>query len=120
MKINDEKLYKLLEKKDALVLAGRKQSELVEKEQQELNKCGLKIQKIKDKVVPLMNGYKKQWREEGVLGEFEEVTGVELVDGEIVITKVDMLEEYKKALREQMYGAEEPNDETDEGEAKDA
>lgn len=91
--IEDDKLKALLEKKDEAVADGKKQYAAVEREQNKLNKCGLKIQKMKDKIIPLVNA------QEFEKTEFEEIQSVSIEDGKIVMTVFDLVEEYKEAVR---------------------
>ena len=89
--INNEKLKTLLKKKGDLITEGRKITEEISKLEEERNKLGLKVQKLKDQIVPIVMDETK-----GKLAEFEEIENVELKDGEIEVRTYDAIEEYKK------------------------
>lgn len=116
MKIKDKKIAKYLAQKDELIQKGRKLSQEIEKAQKELNKLGLKVQKIKDRVSPLMAKYEKQWLEDGTLGEYEVIANVELKGDEIIVAIDDMHKMFMDQLDKQMknirYETKKPSDET--------
>jgi hypothetical protein len=94
--LDNPKLVKLLEEKELAVKEGREQYKVVEKEQQKLNKCGLKIQKYKDKIIPLVKELTKD-----LLGEYEDLSEVKLENGKVILTIVDKVEEFKKTWKEE-------------------
>ena len=91
IKINNKELSSLLGKKNEFVLQGREFSKQIEKLEAERNKCGLQIQKLKDKIVPIV---KKEV--DGKLGEFEDITTVELYGSDVIINTYDVVEDFKK------------------------
>ena len=91
MKIQSKELVNLLEKKNELVNEGRAISKEIEKQETERNKVGLQIQKLKDKILPLVAKLT-----DGKLAEFEEITQVENKDGEIEVTVVNVVEDFKR------------------------
>jgi hypothetical protein len=58
------------------------------------NKIALKIQKFKDKLIPML---KKEIKPH--LKEFEDTQTVELKDGKVVVETFDYLEDYKARFR---------------------
>ena len=89
IKIEDEKLAKYLEEKNLLVKDGRNLNADIEKIQTVLNKIALKIQKLKDKIIPRAEEYCTN------LGEFEELVTINMEDGKVVLEILDRVEEYK-------------------------
>lgn len=71
--------------------AYRDEKEKLEKER---NKIALKIQKIKDKVIPLI---KKEVAPQ--IGEYEDIESSEIINDEVVIKTFDRLEEFKKSFK---------------------
>ena len=108
VKLKNDKLYDLLKQKTEAVSEGQaifKEKEEVEKR---LNKAGLKIQKYKDKIVPLVQGLTKN-----EVGAFEDLVSVNIKDGEIILTIVDKVEEFKNRWLEAKYEAtKKPDDRT--------
>ena len=95
-KFEDEKIFKLLEKKKKLLDGGKKSIEELTRLNTEVEKVNNKIQKIKDQLNPLV----KEREEEMDIGEFEVVATVEIEDNKINVTIVDEIEGYKQLLRE--------------------
>lgn len=58
------------------------------------NKIALKVQKIKDKVVPLIHKYVKP-----LLKEYEDIETAKLEDGKVVIETFNHLEQWKKNFK---------------------
>lgn len=91
----DDKLKKLLEEKGVLVTEGRELTRRIEELEKERAKIGLKIQKVKDKIAPIVDA-----KINPQLDEFEDIETVEIKDGMILVRKFSQLEEFKKAWRE--------------------
>ena len=102
IKINHKELGSLLSKKNELVTEGREISKQIEKLETERNKVGLQIQKVKDKLIPLVKKLT-----EGKLEQFEEITTVEPYGSEIVINTCNVVEDFKRQYLEQTKGQEE-------------
>ena len=96
IKLKNDKLYQLLEKKDVLIKEGREISKRIEKDDQERHKIGLKVQKLKDKTAQLLE------KEDIETGEFEYIQQLDVKDGEVVVTVQDSVEEFKKAYLERI------------------
>ena len=75
-----EKHYQLRDKKEKL--------------ERERNKVALKIQKIKDKVIPMI-----QKSVMPHLKEYDDIEKAEVVDDEVVVTTFNRLEEFKKQFK---------------------
>lgn len=90
----DKTMVETLKKKDEIIKEARKISADIEKLEGERAKLGLKVEKIKGKV--------RSWVEKNVKleGEFEEIEKVDVVNGVVVVTSFDMVEEFKKGIRE--------------------
>lgn len=91
----DDKMKKLLEEKGVLVNEGRELTKKIEELEKERAKVGLKIQKVKDKLIPIVESKIKPQLE-----EFEDIETVEVKGDMIVVKKFSHLEEFKKAWRE--------------------
>jgi len=89
----DEKVAKLLIEKTGLIKDGRAISEDIEKLENDRNKVALRVQKIKDKIIPFAKKIKKDQ-----LGRYEDIQSIDLVGENIVLTTFDYIEEYKKQL----------------------
>ena len=101
--LTNQKLAKLLEERSPLVQAGRDlqdEMEAMKKTFQEKidaqSKVAEKINKIKDKIVPILH---KEMQ--GKLAEFEDTREAEIRDGVIIVTVGDHLEDFKKRFHEQ-------------------
>jgi len=97
MELENTKLKVLLVKRGELVEKGRKISVNIEKEQLELNKLQLQIQKNKDKMVPLVDSLDID------LKETEQINKIELKKGKIIIDKYDVVAEYKRKYLKKKY-----------------
>jgi len=106
-KFKDEEVQVLLKEKDEIVKAGRALSKETETE---LEKKNQQIQKIKDKVKPMVNPYVDKME----LGEFEVPTEVTVKDGEVLVQIVDQVESYKELLRKQKEDGNKKPSETSE------
>ena len=89
----DEKVAKLLIEKTGLIKDGRAISEDIEKLENDRNKVALRVQKIKDKIIPFAKKIKKDQ-----LGRYEDIQSIDLLGEDIVLTTFDYIEEYKKQL----------------------
>lgn len=101
MKIPSKELIELLSKKTVLIDEARGYSKEIETLEETRRKVGLQVQKIKDKVIPLVKKLT-----DGKLAEFEEITQVDIKDGEIDITVVNVVEDFKRDYLEAKKKAE--------------
>jgi hypothetical protein len=97
MIIKQKKLVGLLNEKDILVTSGRAISKDIEKLENDRRKVGLQIQKLKDKILPMVDELTKD-----KLQEFEEITAVNVhSEDEIEVLVTNVIEDFKKAYIEQ-------------------
>lgn len=110
MKFQNKELYDYLQEKDKLVAEAREKSKQIEDLESERNKIALQVQKIKDKVIPIVEEIT-----EGQLGEWEAIEEVKPTENEneVEVTTFDQVEEYKKFLLEKKN--EEKVTETEDG-----
>lgn len=97
--IKNKELQGILEKKQAAVDAGQLQYKKFEEEQKKLNKCGLLVQKYKDKAVPILEVIEREYRSKGLLDEFDEISGTKIEDGKVVIEYFNVVEAFKQQIR---------------------
>lgn len=99
MKIINKELFGLLKDKEKLVNEGRKISVKIESLETQRNKLALQVQKIKDKIIPIV-----MKETEGKLGKYEDITEVITtpVINEVEIHIYDELEQFKKFLDEKI------------------
>lgn len=97
----DKKIAKLLVEKAELIKQGRELSKRIEQDESDRNKLALRVQKIKDKIMPFAKKIKKK-----ELGKYEDIQSIELDGDNIVITTFNYLDEYKKALDEKIKKGE--------------
>lgn len=105
IKVTNAELKGWLEEKDTLVKEGRKLSEEIEELEAKRNTCGMQIQKLKDKIIPLA--------EELVaphLPEFGMLTTINIDEEEIRLDFVDQVEEFTKMLRDKKTNPDEAKD----------
>jgi len=91
-KIVDEKLKAIpedLAKEHKGLMAERERAE------RDRNKIALKVQKVKDRIIPIIQ---KEVRPK--LEKYEDLENVDVVDGEIVVKTFSHLEEFKKRFDE--------------------
>lgn len=88
--IDSPELLALLDKKGALIDEGRVISGKIEDLQTELNKKGLQVQKVKDKITVAVDELMKPH-----LGEYEFWNHTEIVDGKVAVDYVNAMEEFK-------------------------
>lgn len=90
--IKDAKIKKLLEQRDVEVKKGReleKQKQTIEQEQR---KIGLLLNRIKEKVTPMVNAHAKKES----FNPYEVISAVQITDGQVVMTVTDSLELWKE------------------------
>jgi len=97
MKLEHKELFSLLKDKEKLVTEGRNLSTRIESLETQRNKLALQVQKIKDKIVPILKELT-----DGQLAEFEEVSEVHTLPilNQVEITTYDQLEQFKEYLKE--------------------
>jgi len=98
VELQNAKLHKLLEEKANLVEEGKSFQKKVEKLQKEQRKIGLKLNKVKEKVLPLIAGESTKLD----IGQFEAPMNVNIIDGKSILTIVDRVEDFKKRLLEKL------------------
>ncbi len=108
-KIANKDIRALLTERNKWVMKGRKldgeMRELKEKFDAmsvELNKCALQLDKVRDKLIPLV---KREVEPLAGLEEFEEINSVEINKGELVVEVIDRVEEFKGREREKKVQA---------------
>jgi hypothetical protein len=96
IKIQNSKIFTLVGEYKAKAQEINKVVDEIEKIEKERNKIGLQIQKLKDKLSPLV-----EKATESEVGEFEMVTNIQQSkeDGVVEVDIFDQVEEYKEALR---------------------
>ena len=96
VKIENSKIFNLVGEYKAKALEINKVVDEIEKIEKERNKIGLQIQKLKDKLSPLV-----EKATESEISEFEMVTNIQQSkeDGVVEVDIFDQVEEYKEALR---------------------
>ena len=96
VKIENIKIFNLVGEYKAKALEINKVVDEIEKIEKERNKIGLQIQKLKDKLSPLV-----EKATESEISEFEMVTNIQQSkeDGVVEVDIFDQVEEYKEALR---------------------
>jgi hypothetical protein len=92
--IKDEKLKKILQAKDKAIGEGRKLSEEITKLQEKQAKIGYKVERLKNKAIPLVEAQKIE------TSEFEYIANVLIEEGEVIAHIPDQVEEYKQLIRE--------------------
>ncbi len=91
MIIKNKELSALLIKKSGLVDQGRELSKAIEKLENDRRKVGLQIQKLKDKILPLVAKLTID-----KLVEFEEISTVDIKGDEIEIKTFNVVDDFKK------------------------
>jgi hypothetical protein len=91
MILSNKELGTLLTKKSGFVDEGRAITKQIEELETARRKVGLQIQKLKDKIVPLVAKLT-----EGKLAEFEEISTVDLKGDEIEIKTFNVVEDFKR------------------------
>ena len=94
----DKKIAKLLVEKTELITQGREISKRIEEDELNRNKLALRVQKIKDKIMPFARKIKKK-----ELEKYEDIQSIDLDEsGNIILTTFNYMDEYKKALDEKI------------------
>jgi hypothetical protein len=93
---------KILKAKNELVLKGRAINARVQKDQQELEKLAMQVQRLADQMIAYAQ---KNWS--GLLKETEESSAVELVNGQVILKIHDKVKLYEARLLEQRRAAAE-------------
>ena len=92
--IENEKLEKLLVEKSEFLLEGRALSKQIDELTKQRDDFGQKLQKLKNKIIPLVVKCVKT-------EEFEELGTVDInKNGKIEVTVFDMIDSFKKQVRE--------------------
>ncbi len=94
VEIKDDKILKILEDRAELHKEITVVNEEIMKLDKDRTKKGYKMDKLKEKTKVIMDKLDPE------LGEFEVITSVSIQDGKPVYEVLDMVEEYKKAVRE--------------------
>jgi hypothetical protein len=89
--VEDAKIKEILQKRNEVVLKGRELSDKIERLEQERQKCGLELEKLKDIITPFV----KKHTDSLLQNPFEDVQMVSLVKGKIEIKIIDQAEEWK-------------------------
>ena len=93
-KFKDEKIYALLIKKNKLVVELRAMQAGIDKIAKEGEVLGNKIQKVKDRVIPMMDAYIKKVH----LNEWEIVTTMDIDGDEISLTTVNSVSQSQSSF----------------------
>ena len=101
IKLNSKELLKLLQSKSTLVEEGRGITKEIEKLETDRRKVGLQIQKLKDKIIPLVTKLTKD-----SMAEYEEISTVDIKGDEIEVITVDVVENFKRDYKEARKNAE--------------
>ena len=95
--VKHKELLKWLKEKDKLVKEGREITKQIEELEEKRNKCGMQIQKFKDKIIPVAEELVKPH-----LPEFGMLTMINIDGDQVRLDYVDKVEEYIKVLREEL------------------
>ena len=98
VELQNAKVHKLLEEKAKLVDEGKSYQKEVDELQKKQRKVGLKLNKVKKKVIPLV----AEISSELAIGQFEAPMNVSIIDGKDILTIVDKVEDFKKRLLEKL------------------
>lgn len=101
--VKHKELLKWLKEKDKLVKEGRELTKKIEELEEKRNKCGMQIQKFKDKIIPVAEELVKPH-----LPEFGMLTMINIDGDQVRLDYVDKVEEYIKVLREEVKPNENP------------
>lgn len=103
-KVKDDDLLKNLREKNLLVNTGRELTKKISDLENDRDKIGLQIQKLKDKIIPVGEELIKP-----VLGEFDMLITIQpeldkdgRETGMIDLEYIDQVEDFKEALRDKM------------------
>ena len=103
----DDKILKLLKEKESLLNGGEKLLKDWKKAEKEIRIKNNKIQKIKDKLMPLVGVYTKD-----MLKEFEIPISIDLDGDKIKVQIMDQIEAYKITLLKQKEDGDKQNSNT--------
>ena len=103
----DNKILKLLKEKESLLNDGEKLLKGWQKAEKEIRIKNNKIQKIKDKLIPLVGVYTKD-----MLKEFEIPISVDLDGDKIKVQIMNQIEAYKLTLLKQKEDGDKQNSNT--------
>jgi hypothetical protein len=109
---SNPEMIKLLQEKEILVKKGSDYQKKIEKMQKEQQKVGLKLNKIKEKIIPMIEEIAKDFE----TNQWEVPMSVTLLDGKPVMTILDRLEMEKEKLINQNNKLEEDAKEADKSE----
>lgn len=93
IKLEDKELKKLLFERGNIVGKARKITKEIEKLQQEQQKMGYKMDRLKDKIKPIIDSRNIE------LDEFEVISRIYLEKEEPMVEIVNQIEEYKILIR---------------------
>lgn len=94
-KVKNDELTQWLTEKDKLVHEGRSLSKQIDELEEKRNTCGMQIQKLKDKIIPLAEELVKPH-----LSEWGMLTTINIDGDEVALEYIDQVEEFIKALKE--------------------
>lgn len=100
--IENNDIKDLVTKKGDLVAEGRKLYEEIEKLQEEGKEIATKIQAVKDEVIPMIAEEVKSME----IGEYEAVGSTEIIEGELKVSVIDQLEDFKARHKKAKEDAE--------------
>lgn len=107
--LEDEKIKSLIKSKEEIAYKIKDITKNIEDLEEDRNKLVLKIQRYNDKALPLIEKYKN----EEVLGEFEEYSRVYFKDDELRLEIFDALEEFKEFYKKQKEELKKKKENTD-------
>lgn len=93
--LNNPRLLEFWLKKDELLKQGKEVTDQIEELENKRNKIALQIQKLKEKIIPLV---KKETAPQ-ITDEFEDLNTVDMVDGKLTVTTFSHLENWQEAFR---------------------
>lgn len=99
IRIKNDKLHKVLSQKDVVLKGAREDLELQKEVEERLRIQGLELNKFKEKLMEVGEPIIKEIE----MGEFEEVSTMEIEGDEIEVTIIDKVEMYKDRLRQEKY-----------------
>ena len=94
IQIENDIIKELLVTKEDLVTKGRELTKQINDLESERNKIGLKIQKVKDKIIPAIEKAVKPLLE----NDFEDIESVKIENDKISVNIFDHAEEFKKTF----------------------
>jgi len=94
--IKNNKLKKILEERGRVLNKAKKIQREVEKLQKEQQKLGYRMNRLKEKTEPLVEGEKEKF----VFEEFDYIARVAIEKDNVIIEIKNQIEDYKELLRE--------------------